>query len=60
MMDTKISLDYVQDKSINGLVQAKAYALRFNKSEIITFFDDDIALEKISKNINKEFVKKKK
>ena len=60
MMDTKISLDYIQDKSINGLVQAKAYALRFNKSEIITFFDDDIVLErKYLENINKEFVKEK-
>ena len=61
MKDTKISLDYIHDRSINGLVQAKAYGLRFNKSEIITFFDDDIVLEKnYLENINKVFVKEKK
>ena len=40
-----IKLDYIHDESINGLVQAKAAAIPYNKCSIISFFDDDIVLE---------------
>lgn len=40
-----IKLEYIHDESINGLVQAKAAAIPYNKCSIISFFDDDIVLE---------------
>lgn len=43
--NTSISLNYIHDESINGLVQAKAASLRFNECDFISFFDDDIVLE---------------
>ena len=41
----KIKLNYIHDESINGLVSAKSIALKYNKCDIISFFDDDIILE---------------
>jgi len=41
----KILLNYIHDQTINGLVSAKSNALKFNKCDIISFFDDDIILE---------------
>lgn len=41
----KIKLNYIHDQNITGLVSAKAYALKYNKCDIISFFDDDIILE---------------
>jgi len=40
-----ITLDYIHNENINGLVQAKAAAISYNKCSIISFFDDDIVLE---------------
>ncbi len=41
----KVSLAYIHDESIKGLVQAKAASLVYNQCDIISFFDDDIVLE---------------
>ena len=41
----EININYVHDQNINGLVQAKAAAIPYNKCSIISFFDDDIVLE---------------
>lgn len=41
----EIKINYVHDQNINGLVQAKAAAIPYNKCSIISFFDDDIVLE---------------
>ena len=60
-INTNISLDYIHDKSIKGLVQAKTHALRHNKSEIISFFDDDIVLNRnYLEKIKEVFIKEKK
>ena len=40
-----IRLDYIHDESINGLVQAKAASIQYNKCDYISFFDDDIVHE---------------
>ncbi len=45
-LELGIKLDYLHKESINGLVQAKAFAVPYNKCSIISFFDDDIVLEK--------------
>ena len=59
--NTNICLDYIHDKSIKGLVQAKSHSLRYNKSEIISFFDDDIVLNRnYLEKINKVFTTEKK
>lgn len=39
-------LDYVIDEQIKGLVQAKATSIQYNICDYISFFDDDIVLEK--------------
>ena len=44
-LELGIKLDYLHKESINGLVQAKAFAVPYNKCSIISFFDDDIVLE---------------
>ena len=41
----KIKLNYIHDQNIIGLVSAKAFALKHNTCDIISFFDDDIVLE---------------
>lgn len=41
----KIKLNYIHDQNITGLVSAKAFAIKHNTCDIISFFDDDIALE---------------
>lgn len=41
----EISLNYIHDESIQGLVQAKAAAISYNKCDYISFFDDDIVHE---------------
>lgn len=41
----KVSLTYIHDQSIKGLVQAKATSLIYNQCDVISFFDDDIVLE---------------
>ncbi len=38
----KITLDYIHDESIKGLVQAKAASIQYNSCDYISFFDDDI------------------
>ena len=40
-----IKITYIHDENINGLVQAKASAIRHNYCSIISFFDDDIVLK---------------
>ena len=37
-----LTLDYIHDESITGLVQAKATSLQYNQCDYISFFDDDI------------------
>jgi GT2 family glycosyltransferase len=44
LIEKKIDVFYIHDESINGLVEAKNFSLRFNKCDIISFFDDDIVL----------------
>ena len=44
LIERKINVSYIHDQSINGLVQAKSFSLRFNKCDIVSFFDDDIIL----------------
>ena len=41
----KIKLNYIHDQNITGLVKAKAFAIKHNTCDIISFFDDDIILE---------------
>ena len=41
----KITLDYIHDESIKGLVQAKAASIQYNHCDYISFFDDDIVHE---------------
>ena len=41
----KIKLNYIHDQNITGLVNAKAFAIKHNTCNIISFFDDDIVLE---------------
>ena len=41
----KIKLNYIHDQNITGLVNAKAFAIKHNTCDIISFFDDDIILE---------------
>ena len=41
----KIKLNYIHDQNITGLVNAKAFAVKHNTCDIISFFDDDIILE---------------
>ena len=41
-----ITLNYVHDQNINGLVQAKAASISYNQCDLISFFDDDIVLER--------------
>ena len=41
----KIKLNYIHDQNITGLVNAKAFAIKHNTCDIISFFDDDIVLE---------------
>jgi len=38
-------LTYIHNKDINGLVEAKNYSLRYNKSDLICFLEDDEVLE---------------
>lgn len=40
-----VSLNYVHDESILGLVQAKAASIPYNTCDFISFFDDDIVHE---------------
>lgn len=40
-----LTLDYIHDESITGLVQAKAASLQYNQCDYISFFDDDIVHE---------------
>lgn len=48
-----VTLDYIHDETISGLVQAKAVSLKYNCCDYISFFDDDIVLEKnYIENIN--------
>tara|TARA_B100000886_G_C20354550_1_gene462431 strand:- start:97 stop:999 length:903 start_codon:yes stop_codon:yes gene_type:complete len=39
-------INYIHDQAIDGLVEAKAFAISLNKCDYISFFDDDIILEK--------------
>lgn len=41
----KITLDYIHDENIKGLVQAKAASIQYNHCDYISFFDDDIVHE---------------
>jgi len=41
-----IKLDYIITEKIKGLVQAKATSIQYNICDYISFFDDDIVLEK--------------
>lgn len=45
IVPTNISLSYIHDQSIKGLVDAKSASLQYNESDIISFFDDDIVLK---------------
>ena len=42
----RININYIHDQNINGLVHAKAVALTYNNCSIISFYDDDIVMEK--------------
>ena len=42
----KLILNYIHDKKINGLVEAKHMSISINTCNYITFLDDDIILEK--------------
>ena len=39
-------INYIHDQAIDGLVEAKAFAISLNRCDYISFFDDDIILEK--------------
>ena len=43
----KLILNYIHDKKINGLVEAKHMSISLNTCNYVTFLDDDIILEKI-------------
>jgi len=45
-LESKIYLNYVHDPSIAGLIDARKYAAKVNKNDIIMFFEDDVILEK--------------
>ena len=40
------TLTYIHNINIKGLVEAKNYALQYNKSDLICFLEDDVILEK--------------
>jgi GT2 family glycosyltransferase len=40
-----LTLNYVHDENIKGLVQAKAASIQYNQCDYISFFDDDIVHE---------------
>ena len=40
-----VALDYINDETITGLVQAKAASIPYNRCDHISFFDDDIVHE---------------
>ncbi|MDB9823842.1 glycosyltransferase [Flavobacteriaceae bacterium] len=40
-----VTLNYIHDESITGLVQAKAASIQYNYCDYISFFDDDIVHE---------------
>ena len=42
----EISLNYIHETSISGLVEAKQFSLKYAKHDIISFLEDDIVLEK--------------
>ena len=42
----KLILNYIHDKKINGLVEAKHLSISLNTCNYVTFLDDDIILEK--------------
>ena len=46
LKNSNLKLIYIHDESINGLVEAKATSLKYNSCDYISFFDDDIVLEK--------------
>lgn len=39
-------VNYIHDQAIDGLVEAKAFAVSLNRCDYVSFFDDDIILEK--------------
>lgn len=41
-----LELNYLHNEKINGLVQAKHYSISYNQCDYISFFDDDILIEK--------------
>tara|TARA_B100000902_G_scaffold398428_1_gene465139 strand:- start:73 stop:975 length:903 start_codon:yes stop_codon:yes gene_type:complete len=41
-----LELNYLHNEKINGLVQAKDYSISYNQCDYISFFDDDILIEK--------------
>lgn len=45
LKDENIKLNYVHDQKISGLIEAKSVAIKYNKCEYISFFDDDIVLD---------------
>ena len=41
-----LELNYLHNEKIDGLVQAKDYSISYNQCEYVSFFDDDILIEK--------------